>query len=140
MAIGVTSKLGLSFPTLALAMRCFPFLRRDSALETRPNRHSAYQRRAGWVVEGGEEKQTGVCWVGLTAAELRGGGEQERAEGACLLQELHRTQLPTDQLTFLAVKFLDLLMNPAMLLKPRKRTLVTVHTCAAQYDFKSPFT
>lgn len=65
MDVDITSKLGLSLPTEALALRHFPFPRSDSAQETRTNRHSMYPRKAGWVVGGEEEKQTevGAGWV-----------------------------------------------------------------------------
>lgn len=133
MDIDVTSKLGLSLPTQALALRHFPFLRRDSAQETRTNRHSMYQEGGlggGWR---GRKTDRGWCWVGLTAAELWGEGSRskQREHGQYGSRTEHScAQLPTDQLIFLAVKLLDLHMNPAMCLKPQEKNTSNIsHLC-----------
>ena len=100
-------------------MRLFPFLRHDSAQETRPDR----------LVP--EEGGLGGGWRGRRKTEVRAGRVSqllgcrgrghERADGARLLEELHKTGPPTDQCIFLAVKFIDFNMNPTMLLKPQKK-------------------
>lgn len=76
------------------------------------------------MAHGEGEKQTGV------RDRLQGEGSRRKQREPACSGERHRMQPPTDQFIFLAVKFIDLNVNPTVLLNFQKNTNIITHLCS----------